>query len=85
MPARSKLKKKIIFTEGNKKYILESFDKKVDSEGYIVEKSKPEQRVLTPDGHEITLKEFAGLRKGSEVFIKSDIHSLIKLSDNLAK
>lgn len=86
MPARNKVGKKIIFTKDNKEFVLDSFNKKVDSEGYIVEKSDPTQRVLAPDGHEVTLNEFAGLRRGgSEVFIKSDILSLIELSDSLAK
>lgn len=75
---------KITFSdEESKRFVLEAFDKSIDAEGFIVEKSTGE-RVLARDGEEITLSEFAGIRKGSEVFIKNDLASLIQLSDDLA-
>ena len=55
----------------------------MDSEGFIVEKNDPTQRVITPEGEEIRLEEFAGIRKGSEIFIKSDLPSLFDLMDIL--
>ncbi len=77
------IKDVITFEESAKMKILSSFDKSVDDEGYIVEKENPTQRVITPDGEEITFEEFAGIRKGSEIFIKSDLISLMNLSDKL--
>lgn len=67
-----------------KELVLEAFDKIVDTDGYIVEKNNPTQRVLSSDGEEIMLNNFAGVKKGSEVFIKSDIISLIELCDSLS-
>lgn len=73
----------LTFEKTARKFILESFNKTTDEEGYIVEKSNPKQRVLSPDGDVIKESEFAGVKKGSEVFIKSDLLSIIKLSDQL--
>jgi len=71
----------IIFDEESKLKILEIMGKVIDSDGFIVEKSDNTQRVLTKDGEEIKLSEFAGVRKGSEIFIKNDINSILELSD----
>lgn len=73
----------VTFDKTARKFILESFNKTTDEEGYVVEKSNPKQRVLSPDGEEIKETEFAGVKKGSEVFIKSDLLSIIELSDKL--
>lgn len=63
--------------------VLKFFDKTIDEEGYIVEKSKPTQRVLDMNGEEIKTDEFAGITPGSEIFVKSDLISLIHLADRL--
>jgi len=76
--------KKITFTKSARDFVLDAFGKTQDSEGYLVEKSNPKQRVLTQDGEEIKKEQFAGIKKGSQVFIKSDLVSLMKLCDDLA-
>jgi hypothetical protein len=73
----------ITFDADLKLEMLSCFDKTVDDSGYIVERDDPSQRVLTPDGENVALDEFAGIRKGSEIFIKADLPSLIKLLDTL--
>ena len=73
----------IAFDKDLKMEILSIFDKTVDDEGYIVEKSNPKQRVLTTEGEEVELTEFAGIGSGSMIFIKSDFISLMKLADSL--
>ena len=77
------IKNTILFESYAREGILEIFDKEVDKEGYIVEKSDPEQRVLAIDGTEVPVKQFAGLEHGSEIFIKSDLISLIELADRI--
>ncbi|MBI5073354.1 hypothetical protein HZA99_06060 [Candidatus Woesearchaeota archaeon] len=72
----------ITFDEIAKNDILDFLDKSVNDEGYIVEKKDPEQKVLTFDGEEISSEEFGGAKKGSEVFIKSDLISLMRFSKN---
>lgn len=67
----------ITFDKSLKKEILEIFDKKLDDDGIIVEKDNPTQKVLSPEGEIINLQEFAGITKGSQIFIKSDLISLI--------
>jgi len=73
----------ITFQKSTKELILSFFDKIVDKDGFIVEKGDKTQMVLTPDGEEITLDEFAGIRKGSEIFIKSNLPSMIELVDKV--
>ncbi|MBI2405476.1 hypothetical protein HYV21_00265 [Candidatus Microgenomates bacterium] len=73
----------ITFDKSVKDFILDAFGKTTDSEGYVVEKNNLTQRVLTPDGEEIKKDEFAVIKKGSEKYIKSDLISLIRLSDEL--
>lgn len=75
--------KVVTFDKSAKNFILDSFNKTTDEEGYVIEKDNPTQRVLTSDGLEIKQEEFGGVKKGSEVYIKSDLISLIKLADDL--
>ncbi len=70
----------LVFDKAVKKEILELLDKKVNDDNLIVEKGHPEQKVLTFDGEELSLEEFGGIQKGSEVFIKDNLISLMKLS-----
>lgn len=70
----------ILFDKSAKEEVLELLDKAIDTEKYIVEKDNPKQRVLTVDGEEISLEEFGGIQKGSEVFIKNNLVSLIRLA-----
>lgn len=71
---------KITFEKGLAEKILGGFGKRVDDSGYIVD-SSTNKRVLSPDGEEVKLSDFAGIVPGSEVFVKSDIVSLIKYID----
>ncbi len=68
------------FDKDVKEDILELLGKTIDSEGFIVEKDNINQRVLTPKGEEIRLEEWAGIIKGSEAFVKSDIFSLMEIA-----
>ena len=73
---------KVVFDGSVKKQILGIFDKEVDSQGYIREKSTSEEHIVTQSGEEIKLERFAGIRKGSEVFLKSDLPTHIELADD---
>jgi len=68
------------FDKDVKEDVLELLGKTIDSEGFIVEKDNINQRVLTPKGEEIRLEEWAGIIKGSEAFVKSDIFSLMEIA-----
>ncbi len=70
----------ITFDGSMKREILDIFDKTVNVDNVIIEKGNPHQKVLTFDGEELTLEEFGGIQKGSEVFIKNDLISLMRLS-----
>lgn len=71
----------IRFDTNAKQEILELLNKSLDDEGYIVEKDNPAQKVLSSEGEPLKLEDFAGVRRGSEIFIKSDLPSLIDVSD----
>ncbi len=73
----------ITFDGTSRDMILSWFGKTIDKEGYIVEMKDPSQRVLTPEGETISIDEFAGIRKGSEIYVKNDLPSLIRLLDSL--
>ena len=70
----------ITFDESAIEFILDAFDKSIDSEGFIVEKRNPKQRVLTPEGEEIQSNDLGAIKKGSELYIKKDLSSILKLS-----
>ena len=57
--------------------ILSSFGKELDGKGYIIN-SKTKARALSPDGEFIKANDLGGIAKGSEIYLKSDIISLIK-------
>lgn len=68
------------FDDSVKEEILGFFNKTTDSEGFIIERDNPDQKVLSEDGQEVNISEFGGLKKGSEVFIKKDLISLMRIS-----
>ena len=71
----------ITFDKSVKKEILKFLNKDVNEEGLIVESLTPSQKVLAfDDGDEVRIEDFGGVKKGSEVFIKNNLVSLMKLS-----
>lgn len=74
--------KSIVFDKGAKETILKSLNKSVDEDGYIIDNSNG-KKVPSLDGTYITASEFAGVVKGSELYVKSDIVSLIEATDRI--
>jgi len=74
----------IIFDSSAKKFILEVFGKTIDNENFIID-SNTRERVLSINGEELTLDDFAGIGKGSLLFIKKDLPSIVELTDRLTK
>lgn len=77
------MEKIITFEKEAKKQILELFGKTLDAEGYIIDIEDSNQRILAADGNYLTIEDFAGIRNGSIVFFRSDINSVVELSDVL--
>lgn len=71
---------KLLFTEKSLPLILEAFGKSINSDGLIIETATGEP-ILTPEGEELKAKEFGGLKKGSEIFLKEDLYSIMNLSE----
>lgn len=70
-------KPSITFHKDIARNILGAFGKSLDSENYLIDK-RTHERVLSPKGEEINIKEFGGIVNGSEIYLKSDIASLIE-------
>lgn len=69
---------KIIFNDGSISFILRAFNKEVNEDGIIVDCSTKEP-ILTPEGEQLTLENFGGIKKGSEIFLKNDLFTAINL------
>lgn len=75
----------ITFDASARNFILDVFGKAVDPEGFIVEKENQGDRVLTPEGDVLRAEDFAGVHKGSLVFVRAGIMSAVRLSDRFAE
>ena len=73
--------KTLTFDEQSKNVILQLFGKAIDRQGFIYD-IKSGLRVLSPEGEEVLAKDFAGIRKGSEIFITKDLPSLIQFASD---
>lgn len=71
---------KITFTKSAIPYLLELFDKQVSS-GLIIE-SDTKEPVLTARGETLNANELGAIVKGSEIFYKADITSVINLLED---
>ena len=67
----------ITFDKSDASFILEAFGKTVNKEGYLVEIETGDYVLSRNNGEHILLDEFGGIAKGSELYLKSDIASMI--------
>lgn len=67
----------LTFDESAAEFVLEAHGKAVDEEGYVVD-AETGERVETPEGDEIEASEFAGIEKGSTLFLDSNFESLVE-------
>lgn len=74
----SQTKAKITFDDSAKEYILSLFDKKVNEEGEVLEKDSGDP-VKSFEGNPLTLEDFGGIKKGSELFVENSVVSLFRL------
>lgn len=71
-------KPKMTFDDSAKEYILSLFNKKVNEDGEVLEKDSDEP-VKSFEGNPLTLEDFGGVKKGSELFIENNVVSLFRL------
>ncbi|PYZ02651.1 hypothetical protein C8039_03060 [Halogeometricum sp. wsp3] len=67
----------LTFDESAAEFLIESFGKTTDGEGYIVDPQRNE-RETTPEGNEIHIDDFAGVEKGSQLFLDDDFTTLVE-------
>ena len=70
------------FPSSCKEAILKALGVEVRALGLLFDKKTGEQ-IYTRDAEEVTIDAFAAVKKGSLVFLKSDLPSLIQLADEL--
>jgi hypothetical protein len=77
----------ITFDEASREFIIRTLGKDIDPSGFIVERDCYNTKVMTPEGECIKAHELACIKKDPSsdkiIFIKNDIVSLIKLSDEV--
>lgn len=66
----------LTFDESAAELILQSFGKDVDEEGYVIDPVTGE-RETTESGDEILKEDFAGVEKGSIIFLDDDFNSIV--------
>ena len=74
--SKSKKISYVSFDSSSKEFILRALGKSLDPDGFIIE-MKTQKRVLTPDGEPLHINDFGGVRKGSEIFFKKDLPSIL--------
>lgn len=85
MTKAKKVLPKIVFHESAKEFLIETFGKKLNEEGFIVDDTDESQLVLTEEGEPIHIKDFAGVKHGSDIFLKNDLPSMFDLSRSIAR
>lgn len=73
-------KARLLFSPKALPLILKAFGKSIDESG-IIRDVETNEAVLTPEGDELTKDNFGGIKKGSELFLKQDLLSAIKLKE----
>ncbi|KKU25612.1 MAG: hypothetical protein UX37_C0017G0004 [Microgenomates group bacterium GW2011_GWA2_46_16] len=68
---------KFLYHKDYTSQVLKALGNTADSEGFIVDVVTGE-RVLTKNTEEVNINEFAGIAKGSRIYLKSDVTSLIE-------
>jgi hypothetical protein len=67
----------LTFDESAAEFVLESFDREVDDEGYIIN-SETGERETTPEGDELTVDDLAGIEQGSKIFVADEFTSIVE-------
>ena len=71
---------KILFNKQAIPYVLEIFGAAINEEGFIINADSGELK-LDPENEPISSKEFGGIKKGSEIFFKKDITTILNLAE----
>jgi len=69
---------KLLFTEKAIPLILEAYGKSINDDGIIID-TKTGEPVYTKTGELIPISNFGGIKKGSEIFLKDDLGTIINL------
>lgn len=71
---------KILFNKQAIPYVLDIFGAAINGDGLIINADSGDL-ILDPDKEPISSKEFGGIKKGSEIFFKNDIATILNLAE----
>ena len=71
-------KPKLTFDDSSREFILSLFGKYINENGEVLENNTGEV-VKSFEGNSLTVDEFGGVKKGSELFIENNVVSLYRL------
>jgi hypothetical protein len=71
----------MLFNERALPFILEIFGKTINDDGFIIDMNTGEP-IQTPEGDFLTKEKFGGIKKGSEIFLKDDLLTIMKLAED---
>ena len=78
-------KPRMTFNKGAIPFVLKAFDCELDNDGFIIS-SLTKEKILSPEGDELTKDNFGGIVKSSKtgepLFIKKDLYSAIMIAEN---
>ena len=74
----SENKSNIAFDDSSREFALGLFDKHINENGEVLEKNTDEV-VKSFEVNPLTVDEFGGVKKGSELFIENNVVSLFRL------
>lgn len=72
----------IVFEENRVEYLLDLFDKEEDSDGYILDPEKGVRVTHRDTDEPIKVKELGVVGKGSQIFVKDEVDSIVDFVDS---
>lgn len=67
----------LTFDESAAEFVLQAFGRKIDDEGYVVNPNTG-KREVSPEGDELRAEAFAGVERGSLLFLDDNFDSLVE-------
>lgn len=74
-------KARLTFTPKALPFILKAFGKSINDNDIIIDDESGEP-ILSPEGEQISRHNFGGIKKGSLIFLKKDLLTAIKLTED---
>lgn len=68
----------LTFDESAADFILESFGREVDEDGFVYDPESGEYETIDENGERLNVEHFAGVEDGSIIFLDDDFTTLVE-------